>query len=46
MQISYHLNKKMKHGNYMAFQSVGAFVGKIGLSPAVMGWAASCDDGP
>ena len=26
--------------------SIGAFFGRIGLSPAVMGWAASCDDGP
>ena len=25
---------------------VGAFFGRIGLPPAVMGWAASCDDGP
>ena len=25
---------------------VGAFSGRIGLPPAVMGWAASCDDGP
>ena len=24
----------------------GAFSGRIGLPPAVMGWAASCDDGP
>ena len=26
--------------------SVGAFFGGIGLPPAVMGWAASCDDRP
>ena len=26
--------------------AVGAFSGRIGLPPAVMGWAASCDDGP
>ena len=26
--------------------SVGAFSGKIGLPPAVTGWAASCGDGP
>ena len=25
---------------------VGAFFGRIGLPPVVMGWAASCDDGP
>ena len=25
---------------------VGAFSSRIGLPPAVMGWAASCDDGP
>ena len=25
---------------------VGAFSGRIGLPPAVMGWAASCYDGP
>ena len=25
---------------------VGAFFGGIGLSPAVMGWATSCDDRP
>ena len=25
---------------------VGAFSGRIGLPPAVMGWAASCGDGP
>ena len=25
---------------------VGAFSGRIGLPPAVMGWAASCDGGP
>ena len=25
---------------------VGAFSGRIGLPPAVMGWAASCDDRP
>ena len=25
---------------------VGAFSGRIGLPPAVMGWAASRDDGP
>ena len=25
---------------------VGAFSVRIGLPPAVMGWAASCDDGP
>ena len=24
---------------------VGAFSGRIGLPPAVMGWAASCDSG-
>ena len=23
-----------------------AFSGRIGLPPAVMGWAASCNDGP
>ena len=26
--------------------TVGAFSGRIGLPPAVMGWAASWDDGP
>ena len=26
--------------------SVGAFFGRIELPPAVMGWAASYDDGP
>ena len=26
--------------------AVGAFSCRIGLPPAVMGWAASCDDGP
>ena len=26
--------------------AVGAFFGRIGLPPAVMGWAASRDDGP
>ena len=25
---------------------VGAFSGRIGLPPAVTGWAASCGDGP
>ena len=25
---------------------VGAFSGRIGLTPAVTGWAASCDGGP
>ena len=25
---------------------VGAFSGRIGLPPAVTGWAASCDGGP
>ena len=25
---------------------VRAFSGRIGLPPAVMGWAVSCDDGP
>ena len=25
---------------------VGAFSGRIGLPPAIMGWADSCDDGP
>ena len=25
---------------------MGAFSGRIGLPPAAMGWAASCDDGP
>ena len=34
--------KKKKKKN----TSVGAFSGRIGLPPAVMGWAASCDDGP
>ena len=24
----------------------GPFSGRIGLPPAIMGWAASCDDGP
>ena len=28
------------------FLNVGAFSGRIGLPPAVMGWATSCDDGP
>ena len=28
------------------FAFVGAFSGRIGLPPTVMGWAASCDDGP
>ena len=26
-------------------ESVGAFSGRIGLPPTVMGWAASCGDG-
>ena len=26
--------------------NVGAFSGRIGLPPAVMGWATSCDDRP
>ena len=26
--------------------TVGAFSGRIGLPPVVMGWAASCDGGP
>ena len=36
----WHLEKK----NFC--NGVGAFSGRIGLPPAVMGWAASCDDGP
>ena len=27
-------------------KTVGAFSGRIGLPPAVTGWAASCDGGP
>ena len=27
-------------------ESVGAFSGRIGLPPAIMGWTASCDGGP
>ena len=33
-------------GMSRVLRSVGAFSGRIGLPPAVMGWAASCDDGP
>ena len=33
--------------NYLYYKLVvGAFSGRIGLPPAVMGWAASCNDGP
>ena len=33
------------HEEENPMKSVGAFSGRIGLPPAVMGWAASCDDG-
>ena len=31
---------------YKSVTFVGAFFGGTGLPPAVMGWAASCDDRP
>ena len=31
---------------FLGLKIVGAFSGKIGLPPAVTGWAASCGDGP
>ena len=30
----------------LALNIVGAVSGRIGLPPAIMGWAASCGDGP
>ena len=38
----YFLTKKKK----MKCQVWGPFLGRIGLPPAVTGWAASCGDGP
>ena len=32
--------------NFSCQPFVGAFSGRIGLPPAVTGWAASCDGGP
>ena len=34
MQISYHLNKKMKHGNYMAFHSYKLEKNYVALIPS------------
>ena len=31
---------------YQRLVNVGAFSDRIGLPPAVTGWAASCDGGP
>ena len=36
----------IKGKEYLTLIIVGAFLGRIGLSPAVMGWAAFYDDGP
>ena len=38
-----HLNPRT---NQCELEVVGAFSGRIGLPPAVTGWAASCDGGP
>ena len=35
-----------KASSSMSQEGCRAFFGGIGLPPAVMGWAASCDDGP
>ena len=40
------LTKKEPEVQRNPLPNVGAFFGRIGLPPAVMGWAASCDDRP
>ena len=40
------LTKKEPEVQRNTLPNVRAFFGKIGLPPAVMGWATSCDDGP
>ena len=45
--ISAHNNMPKNHfPRNGQLKPVGAFFGRIGLPPAIMGWAASCDDGP
>ena len=34
------------NSTHLFLPPVGAFFDRIGLPPAVMGWAASCDGGP
>ena len=41
-----HAEVETELGALKEKHAVGAFSGRIGLSPAVIGWAASCDDGP
>ena len=44
--IEVSLMQKIEFFFIPTFPIVGAFSGRIGLPPTVMGWAASCDDGP
>ena len=46
MYVGLHTCTKIQIFYKTNLVSVGAFCGGIGLPPAVMGWAASCDDGP
>ena len=39
-------NRKDLVFHHMCLVGVGAFSVRIGLPPAVPGWAASCDGGP